>query len=76
SVGCAQVAKQCPDGSVVGYDPSKPGCVYRPCPDMKNEGGNGKGFDLDLSSLSLSSPLVWVAAAGAALLVFGGGGRR
>ncbi len=31
-VMCAQVMGECPDGSFVGYDSTKPGCTYKECP--------------------------------------------
>lgn len=74
---CPQVAKRCADGSVVGYDPAiSDRCVYLPCPESRDEkkrdgDGNG-GLDIDLSGL-VKNPMVWVAAAGALLLL---GGRR
>lgn len=56
-VSCAQVLRQCPDGSTVGYDTSQPGCVYLPCPAASSP------------VTSFDDSWIYAAAAGAGLAV-------
>jgi hypothetical protein len=80
---CPAALKTCPDGSTVGYDTSKSGCVYLPCPTVggnggSNGGGSGLSFELFDKTFSLGGfeVPVWAAAAGAVGLFFMLGGRR